>query len=170
MGTRATKRSVASTDMTAPAASRRRAATQNANSENQEQQPSKPAVNVNELKKQVAIQVTDENAVDVPKMARRKSAETKDQEAKAEKQVAKPVFKSPKDIVYEPPKPKRVKTAAELLDGWDDLDADDSADPLMVSEYVEEIFDYLRELEVCCRRLFPKMELFILYNTVGNHA
>lgn len=30
---------------------------------------------------------------------------------------------------------------------WDDLDADDKFDPLMVSEYVVEIFEYLRELE-----------------------
>lgn len=34
---------------------------------------------------------------------------------------------------------------------WDDLDADDSDDPLMVSEYVHEIFDYLRQVEVCSR-------------------
>ncbi|KTW27573.1 uncharacterized protein T551_03072 [Pneumocystis jirovecii RU7] len=31
---------------------------------------------------------------------------------------------------------------------WDDLDADDAHDPLMVSEYVEEIMNYMRELEV----------------------
>ncbi|EMR08249.1 hypothetical protein PNEG_03416 [Pneumocystis murina B123] len=31
---------------------------------------------------------------------------------------------------------------------WDDLDADDAHDPLMVSEYVEEIMSYMRELEV----------------------
>jgi len=32
---------------------------------------------------------------------------------------------------------------------WDDLDADDSDDPLMVSEYVQDIFHYLKEVEVC---------------------
>ncbi|KAG5220671.1 G2/mitotic-specific cyclin [Salix suchowensis] len=32
-------------------------------------------------------------------------------------------------------------------DQWDDLDADDGDDPLMVSEYVLEIFDYLKEVE-----------------------
>jgi len=32
---------------------------------------------------------------------------------------------------------------------WDDLDADDSDDPLMVSEYVQDIFQYLKEVEVC---------------------
>jgi G2/mitotic-specific cyclin 1/2 len=31
---------------------------------------------------------------------------------------------------------------------WDDLDAADGNDPLMVSEYVIEIFNYMRELEV----------------------
>ncbi|KAG0196480.1 G2/mitotic-specific cyclin [Mortierella sp. GBA30] len=31
---------------------------------------------------------------------------------------------------------------------WDDLDADDAHDPLMVSEYVVEIFDYMQELEI----------------------
>lgn len=31
---------------------------------------------------------------------------------------------------------------------WDDLDAEDAEDPLMVSEYVNEIFAYMRQLEV----------------------
>ena len=33
---------------------------------------------------------------------------------------------------------------------WEDLDEGDAEDPLMVSEYVVEIYDYLRELEVSC--------------------
>lgn len=32
---------------------------------------------------------------------------------------------------------------------WDDLDADDLDDPLMVSEYVQDIFQYLKHVEVC---------------------
>ncbi|KAJ3396548.1 G2/mitotic-specific cyclin [Lobulomyces angularis] len=32
--------------------------------------------------------------------------------------------------------------------GWDDLDADDVSDPLMVSEYVVEIYEYLKEVEI----------------------
>ncbi|KZV68370.1 hypothetical protein PENSPDRAFT_582519 [Peniophora sp. CONT] len=32
-------------------------------------------------------------------------------------------------------------------EGWRDLDAEDEGDPLMVSEYVGEIFDYLKEIE-----------------------
>lgn len=31
---------------------------------------------------------------------------------------------------------------------WDDLDAEDMDDPLMVAEYVAEIFNYMKELEV----------------------
>lgn len=34
-------------------------------------------------------------------------------------------------------------------DAWDDLDAEDADDPLMVSEYVVEIFEYLKKVEVC---------------------
>lgn len=33
-------------------------------------------------------------------------------------------------------------------DEWDDLDAEDGDDPLMVSEYVMEIFDYMKKVEV----------------------
>jgi G2/mitotic-specific cyclin 1/2 len=44
---------------------------------------------------------------------------------------------------------KRPKTSAVVnTKQWDDLDADDAGDPVMVSEYVVEIFEYLRKLEV----------------------
>jgi len=33
-------------------------------------------------------------------------------------------------------------------DEWDNLDAEDADDPLMVSEYVVEIFKYMKEVEV----------------------
>lgn len=33
-------------------------------------------------------------------------------------------------------------------DDWDDLDADDADDPLMVSEYVVEIFQYMKQIEL----------------------
>ncbi|KAK9686907.1 G2/mitotic-specific cyclin [Basidiobolus ranarum] len=35
----------------------------------------------------------------------------------------------------------------DAVQDWDNLDAEDEFDPLMVSEYVVEIFEYLRELE-----------------------
>lgn len=43
-------------------------------------------------------------------------------------------------------RPRIAKTAAEV-EGWEDLDAEDAEDPLMVSEYVNEIFEYLKKLE-----------------------
>lgn len=42
-----------------------------------------------------------------------------------------------------------VGSAAVAAPRHDDLDADDICDPVMVSEYVVEIFQYLRQLEVC---------------------
>jgi G2/mitotic-specific cyclin 2 len=42
----------------------------------------------------------------------------------------------------------RKRQKLEQKPDWDDLDAADANDPLMVSEYVIEIFDYMRELEV----------------------
>ena len=44
---------------------------------------------------------------------------------------------------------KRAKTAAKD-EGWEDLDKDDIDDPLMVAEYVEEIFEYMRKIEMRC--------------------
>lgn len=38
---------------------------------------------------------------------------------------------------------------------WDDLDAEDADDPLMVSEYVVEIFKYMKEVEVCIQVSLP---------------
>lgn len=35
-------------------------------------------------------------------------------------------------------------------EGWEDLDKDDADDPLMVAEYVEEIFMYMRKIELQC--------------------
>lgn len=42
----------------------------------------------------------------------------------------------------------QIKEADLDDDDWDDLDAEDMDDPLMVSEYVVEIFQYLKEVEV----------------------
>ena len=46
--------------------------------------------------------------------------------------------------------PKRSTTleADPDSDQWDDLDAEDADNPLMVSEYVDEIFSYLKVIEV----------------------
>lgn len=48
-------------------------------------------------------------------------------------------------VVAEP-----VVTARPKDEGWEDLDKDDADDPLMVAEYVEEIFVYMRKIELQC--------------------
>ncbi|PKI84661.1 Clb2p [Malassezia vespertilionis] len=53
----------------------------------------------------------------------------------------------------EPREAKRVKVVESTVPkdaGWEDLDKDDMDDPLMVSEYVEEVFAYMREVELRC--------------------
>lgn len=52
---------------------------------------------------------------------------------------------------HESKRPKTAEAPARPKDeGWIDLDKDDADDPLMVSEYVEEIFAYMREIEMHC--------------------
>jgi len=46
------------------------------------------------------------------------------------------------------PEAPRKKQKVEQQQDWEDLDAADVNDPLMVSEYVVEIFDYMKELEI----------------------
>ena len=57
--------------------------------------------------------------------------------------------------------PKRSTTpeADPDDDQWDDLDAEDADDPLMVSEYVTEIFAYLKEVEVSESSTAPLLSL-----------
>lgn len=59
-----------------------------------------------------------------------------------------------------PPVVSRALSRIPLKPQWDDLDAEDAGDPLMVSEYVVEIFDYMLKLEVpqytlCAHHLDP---------------
>ncbi|KAJ3034569.1 G2/mitotic-specific cyclin [Rhizophlyctis rosea] len=66
--------------------------------------------------------------------------------ARTKKPVLKEKVVAPKDELAGPPSKKaKVEEAAQ---DWDDLDAEDIVDPLMVSEYVTEIFEYMKDLEV----------------------
>ena len=38
---------------------------------------------------------------------------------------------------------------------WEDLDVDDNNDPLMVSEYVQDIFKYIKQVEVSPQLIYP---------------
>lgn len=66
------------------------------------------------------------------------------------------------------PAAKKVKTTPKIQD-WEDLDADDSGDPMMVSEYVEEIFAYYKQLEVSKSSLSPVWVLRPLYLFLFTH-
>lgn len=68
-----------------------------------------------------------------------------DIEKKAAEQKAPAEKSSTLKEELEEPEPENIKQAIE--DGVLDLDSEDLDDPLMVAEYVVEIFDYLRELE-----------------------
>lgn len=52
---------------------------------------------------------------------------------------------SPEADVFEP---EEEVEADPDGDQWDDLDAEDHDDPIMVSEYVNEIFEYMKTIEV----------------------
>lgn len=55
------------------------------------------------------------------------------------------------EAVVESPRKKKAKLEEEAPPkdaGWVDLDVGDEDDPLMVSEYVNEVYDYLLEVEV----------------------
>lgn len=52
-----------------------------------------------------------------------------------------------KEIIIEAPRDAQVEVKQAFLEAVTDLDAEDVDDPLMVAEYVVEIFDYLKVLE-----------------------
>ncbi len=56
------------------------------------------------------------------------------------------------DDKMEAPQAKRLKTEQATKpakdEGWEDLDAEDAEDPLIVAEYVNDIFEYMKELEI----------------------
>ncbi|CCE62943.1 hypothetical protein TPHA_0D03070 [Tetrapisispora phaffii CBS 4417] len=65
--------------------------------------------------------------------------------------------------------PKKLKYSDDIDNEkieWDDLDAEDANDPFMASEYVSDIFDHLRELEM--KTLPIKENLHIQKNIVQN--
>ncbi|CUS23586.1 LAQU0S10e03818g1_1 [Lachancea quebecensis] len=57
--------------------------------------------------------------------------------------------KRPISTVVEQEEPKKFKVCAKGTEyEWEDLDAEDINDPFMVSEYVNDIFEYLHKLEI----------------------
>ncbi|KAI8808033.1 G2/mitotic-specific cyclin B [Cladochytrium replicatum] len=72
------------------------------------------------------------------------------EEDDAEERVIKKQKTDPmeEDEVEVEPEEQAVSTPAHSAEMWDDLDEEDLGDPMMVAEYVVEIFEYMRELEI----------------------
>ncbi len=86
-----------------------------------------------------------QQATNVRKPLARKPTQA-EKEPKSKKQKFEVEEENP--IVDAPTLPVKVEEKVKEVPQWDDLDAGDEFDSLMVSEYVNEIFVYLKELEV----------------------
>ena len=84
-------------------------------------------------------------AVAAPRRTLTQSTSSTSLAQKANARVARRRVEETTEQIIEAP---RKKQKVEQKQDWDDLDAADANDPLMVSDYVVEIFDYMRELEV----------------------
>jgi hypothetical protein len=63
-----------------------------------------------------------------------------------------------KENSVEPDVQEKESVKAEFAEGVEDLDREDLDDPLMVAEYVVEIFDYLKKLEIATKPNADYME------------
>ncbi|KAJ3371067.1 G2/mitotic-specific cyclin [Kappamyces sp. JEL0680] len=84
--------------------------------------------------------------VSLPKRKTRNSLTTVEQNKEPAKEAVKS-RKTSRDVEPEVKNDGRNVKKARTIP-HDDLDQDDIGDPMMVAEYVDEIFDYLRELEI----------------------
>lgn len=97
-----------------------------------------------EVKPTKAEETVNENSAPAPAPApsrrstKRSSSRSRREEASKEEQVQTVAKKA--EVEHEN---KKQKT-----EDWEDFDAEDANDPMMVSEYVKEIFEYMKELEV----------------------
>lgn len=63
-----------------------------------------------------------------------------------------------KEVIVEPDVEAKDSVSQEFAEGVEDLDREDLDDPLMVAEYVVEIFEYLKKLEVATKPNADYME------------
>lgn len=98
----------------------------------------------------------DDDAVAVPAKRARTSSPFK-------AEVSEPISRR-MEVEVESSQALKAALAQEVADtkpakdeGWQDLDAEDDDDPMMVNEYVRDIFTYMQKLEV---RLFPFFSIF----------
>ena len=72
---------------------------------------------------------------------------TENEPPKQKTVITERITETKKEIIIEAPKEAQVEVKQAFSEAVADLDAEDYADPLMVAEYVVEIFDYLKVLE-----------------------
>lgn len=77
-----------------------------------------------------------------PVMKKRRTSSEAPEEARLD------AIEEESDAPVENAEPSTFATQSAELHDWDDLDREDDDDPLMVSEYVVDIFNYLKFLEV----------------------
>lgn len=109
--------------------------------------PSKAVVAEDAKKKDVAP-VRSRKRPAPSKVKEEEEEDTENRDSGVAAKAAKAKNETIEEVIRQPAaKRLRIaKTAAEV-EGWEDLDAEDAEDPLMVSEYVSEIFEYLKKLE-----------------------
>lgn len=115
--------------------------------------------------RKVVVAVESEvEAIDEPLSKRRRTSSEVGDDALLENiaEESEPLDANVKHTVFE-----AADQVAEQDEDWDDLDRDDDDDPLMVSEYVVDIFNYLKQVEV---RLFSCSNLFDLLTDVCSTA
>ena len=106
-----------------------------------------------------AVAKTEAVAVKVKPLTRSRSQKTATGKTAKPHEVAEvsqpPLFAAPvkvdrqkADVGTVEPVEHIIKRAKTIVPDWNDLDAEDMFDPLMVSEYVDDIFEYMKDLEV----------------------
>ena len=99
------------------------------------------------VKRTGALGVKSANVVKAaPLLPAKKAAAGKRVKADTKRALVDPEEETEQDDEVKAARSKRARVAKDA--GWQDLDEGDEDDPMMVTEYVEEVYEYLKELEV----------------------
>lgn len=99
------------------------------------------------VKRTGALGVKSANVVKAePLVPAKKAAAGKRTKADTKRALVDPEEETEQDDEAKAARSKRARVAKDA--GWQDLDDGDEDDPMMVTEYVEEVYEYLKELEV----------------------
>lgn len=112
------------------------------------------------VKRTGALGVRSANVVKAaPLVPAKKAAAGKRVKPDTKRALVDPEEETEQDDEVKAARSKRARVAKDA--GWQDLDEGDEDDPMMVTEYVEEVYEYLKELEVGPLR-FSSFTLLIL--------